>query len=180
MFTVVEKLSSYGNIWDPFTFSIHVQRNLSSAWYKDRPEINASGHLESIVMNLTMKDHQLILSILNKNFAEGSDVYEPAEVEEVSEEKEVKSIESEATVKQVSSTSCEPKSVYEQIRFNFQFDGVIINLFMNDKTPFAKFGIYFFSLKGKQFDNGVLTTSIVLVDMQLDDLRPTSHGKITR
>ncbi|KAL5288954.1 hypothetical protein ACFFRR_009268 [Megaselia abdita] len=179
---VVEKLSSYGNIWDPFTFSIHLQRNLSSAWYKDRPEINVSGHLNSIVMNLTMKDHQLILSILNKNLSEGADIYIPSEIEEVSEEKdEVRSItEDLTTVKQVKETSAEPKTVFEQIRFNFQFDGAIINLFMNDKTPFAKFGIYFLSLKGKQFDNGGLTTSIVLVDMQLDDLRPTSQGKITR
>lgn len=119
--------------------------------------------------------------ILNKNLSEGSDTYKPIEVKEVSEEKEVRSIEGDlATVKEVTTTSSEPKQVYEQIRFNFQFDGVIINLFMNDKTPFAKFGIYFFSLKGKTFDNGGLTTSIVLVDMQLDDLRPTSQGKITR
>lgn len=167
---------------DPFTFSIHLQRNLSSAWYKERPEINVSGHLNSIVMNLTMKDHQLVLAILNKNLAEGSDVYQSHSIEEVSEEKdEVKSIANDLdALKQVTKTIAEPKQVYEQIRFNFQFDGVIINLFMNDKTPFAKFGIYFFSLKGKQFDNGGLTTSIVLVDMQLDDLRPTSQGKITR
>lgn len=164
---------------DPFTFSIHLQRNLSSSWYKERPEIVVSGHLNSIVMNLTMADNQLVLSILEKNFAEGTDIYKSAEIEEIVEE--VKRVSEESTpVKKVEVATTEPKPVYEQIRFNFQFDGVIINLYFNDHTEFAKFGIYFFSLKGKMFDNGGLTTSIVLVDMKVDDLRPAAKGKISR
>lgn len=161
-----------------------MQRNLSASWYKERPDINVSGHLYSIVMNLTMDDYQLIISILNKNLSEGGDMYHTSEIEMVPEQKEeeIKSISSDLeAVKRVTTVSnAEAKAIYETLRFNFQFDGAIINLFMNDNTPLGKFGIYYLSLKGKQFDNGGMNTSIVLVDMQLDDLRPTSQGKITR
>lgn len=179
---MVDRTSTHGNICEPFTFALHVQRNLSSAWYKERPDMNVSGHLNSIVLTLTMLDYQLILSILDKNLSEGTDIYQPVEIVEVVEVKdETKSVVGDlAALTRVTVTSLEPQKVYETMRFNFQFDGVNINLISNDMTPLAKFGIYFFSLKGKQFDNGSMTTSIVLVDMQLDDLRPTSQGKITR
>lgn len=60
------------NILNPTTFALIIKRNLSAGWYKDLPELDVSGRLKSIVVNLMATDYQLLMSILAKNMTEGA------------------------------------------------------------------------------------------------------------
>ncbi|EDW46783.1 GM20965, partial [Drosophila sechellia] len=42
----------------------------------------------------------------------------------------------------------------------------------------ARFGIYFLSVKGTKLDNGTLSTSVVLCNIQMDDMRSNSKSQI--
>lgn len=66
-------LENVENILNPTTFALIIKRNLSAGWYKELPELDVSGRLKSIVVNLMATDYQLLMSILAKNMTEGAD-----------------------------------------------------------------------------------------------------------
>lgn len=66
-------LENVVNILNPTTFALIIKRNLSAGWYKDLPELDVSGRLKSIEVNLMAVDYQLLMSILAKNMTEGAD-----------------------------------------------------------------------------------------------------------
>lgn len=47
---MVYGVSNNGNILDPTSFALIIKRNLSSSWYKEIPELDVSGRLNSIVV----------------------------------------------------------------------------------------------------------------------------------
>lgn len=47
---MVYGVSNDGNILDPTSFALIIKRNLSSSWYKEIPELDVSGRLNSIVV----------------------------------------------------------------------------------------------------------------------------------
>lgn len=55
------------------SFTLNIQRNLSASWYKEVPEMNISGRLKSVELNLVADDYKLAMDILSKNMSEGSD-----------------------------------------------------------------------------------------------------------
>lgn len=59
-------------------------------------------------------------------------------------------------------------------------DSIIVNIFTDTNEGLASFGIYYLSLKGHKLVDDSLSTSIVLCDVQLDDIRPNRENKITR
>lgn len=44
-------LKHHENILNPTSFALIIKRNLSSAWYKEIPELDISGRLKSIVVS---------------------------------------------------------------------------------------------------------------------------------
>lgn len=48
-----------------------VKRNLTSGWFKDLPQIEISGRLNSIELNIIAQDYKVIMQILGKNMTEG-------------------------------------------------------------------------------------------------------------
>ncbi|KAH8307603.1 hypothetical protein KR044_004766 [Drosophila immigrans] len=164
----------------PMSFTLSVTRNLSSTWYRDVPELNLSGHLKSVELTLFMEDYALVMAILNHNLSEGNaelpdEVTAPEKPREASaDSKRPQSAVDRATV----AIAPVVEKVYEKLKFNFQFDGVIINLMEAEDRGLACFGIYFLSLKGTQLNNNTLSVSIVLCNIQLDDTRPNNKSKI--
>ncbi|XP_058986884.1 intermembrane lipid transfer protein Vps13 [Musca domestica] len=186
------------NILDPTSFTLVVKRNLSFSWYKKQPEIDISGRLRSIELNLFTDDYGLIMSILNRNMSEGANEFpnvaaaappptplaappksptssipktpvdSPAKkaVDQFKEKMRLKSIEQER--------------VCEQFKFNFQLDGVVINLMTDVNEGLARFGLYVISLKGTKLMDETLTTNIVLCNMQLEDTRPSNTSEIKK
>lgn len=61
------------NILNPTSFALNIQRNLSVGWYKERPELEVSGRLKSIELNLIASDYVMLMEVLAKNMTEGND-----------------------------------------------------------------------------------------------------------
>lgn len=59
----------------PTSFALIIKRNLSSGWYKDHPQIEISGRLFSIELNVIAQDYKVIMQILEKNMTEGQDEF---------------------------------------------------------------------------------------------------------
>lgn len=51
------------NILNPTSFTLIIKRNLSAGWYKEIPELDISGRLKSIEVNLNLRSY--ILTLLN-------------------------------------------------------------------------------------------------------------------
>lgn len=66
-------LENVVNVLNPTTFALIIKRNLSAGWYKEIPELEISGRLKSIVVNLMTTDYHLLMSILARNMTEGAD-----------------------------------------------------------------------------------------------------------
>ncbi|XP_017049520.1 vacuolar protein sorting-associated protein 13 [Drosophila ficusphila] len=167
------------NMMNPMSCTLLVTRNLSYTWYRDVPELNLSGRLKSIELTLFADDYALVMLILNRNLNEGLDEFPPSE-EATPEPKyrfERRSSRVERTPKHIEATPKREK-IHEAIKFNFQFDGVIINLMEAEDAGLARFGIYFLSIKGTKLDNGTLSTSVVLCNIQMDDMRKNSNSQI--
>lgn len=60
------------NILSPTSFALNIQRNLSIGWYKERPELELSGRLKTIELNLIASDYALLMEVLAKNMMEGN------------------------------------------------------------------------------------------------------------
>ncbi|XP_039957880.1 vacuolar protein sorting-associated protein 13 [Bactrocera tryoni] len=191
-------IKSHLNILDPVSCALIVKRNLSSTWYKEVPEMDISGHLKSIEFNLFMEDYAVIMAILNRNLSEGADEFPPVEEPERPQtpkspdlraqdsKGDVESATGSSTAKRkvsavVSATNTPQKStVHVQMKFSFLFDGVVINLLLNNEEGLARFGLYFLSLKGNKLVNGTLNTSIVLCNIQIDDTRKSNQSPIKK
>lgn len=59
----------------PTSFALIIKRNLSSGWYKDLPQIEISGRLHSIELNIIAQDYKVIMQILEKNMTEGQNEF---------------------------------------------------------------------------------------------------------
>ncbi|XP_030555732.1 vacuolar protein sorting-associated protein 13 [Drosophila novamexicana] len=166
------------NMMDPMSFTLSVTRNLSFSWYRDIPEINLSGHLKFVELTLFMDDYALVMSILSRNLGEGVREFPPREPAFI-EKPSMASMYSESRPTQSARPSpILPEKIFETLKFNFQFDGVVINLMEDQSSGLACFGIYFLSVKGTQLNNGTLSLSIVLCNIQLDDTRSSNRSKI--
>lgn len=72
------------------------------------------------------------------------------------------------------------EKVHTFLEFAFQMDSIICNLYNNGNQGLASFGIHFLSLKGTKLADESLSASIVLHDVQLDDIRPDREHYITK
>lgn len=57
-------VSNDGNILDPTSFALIIKRNLSSSWYKEIPELDVSGRLNSIVVCFDNNYLKLVLHFI--------------------------------------------------------------------------------------------------------------------
>ncbi|XP_016940577.3 intermembrane lipid transfer protein Vps13 [Drosophila suzukii] len=167
------------NMMNPMSCTLLVTRNLSYTWYRDVPELNLSGRLKSIELTLFADDYALVMNILNHNLNEGLDEFPPSEEAPVEQKyrPERRNSYGERTPRTIEATPKREK-IHESIKFNFQFDGVVINLMEAEDAGLARFGIYFLSIKGTKLDNNTLSTSVVLCNIQMDDMRQNTNSQI--
>ncbi|XP_037042887.1 vacuolar protein sorting-associated protein 13-like, partial [Bradysia coprophila] len=212
----IRKVNDHSNMLDPTSFVLIIKRNLSSSWYKEIPEMDISGRLKSIILNLMESDYKMLMMILGKNMSEGSDE-RTAIVQPVTPEKTPSNSASTNTnaqlhvlneagitgrdgessawdslAKKTADTkpfgldiaSLKPGSPTQAVniflKFAFQMDSIILNLFTDQNEGLATFGIHFLSLKGTKLVDESLSASIVLCDVQLDDTRPDRQNYITK
>lgn len=85
----------------------------------------------------------------------------------------------------MTSTSDDKKSPSKKkidtfLQFAFQMDSIVLNLYTAPNEGLAYFGIHFLSLKGCKLVDESMSASVVLCDVQLDDIRPDREKFITR
>lgn len=92
-------------------------------------------------LSLGMADYGLIMAILNKNLSEGASEFPPAqepEQKEIPSRSGTYSINPSRLSQLNSDTMHQSSKAYDKLKFNFQFDGVTINLLEGN---FAKYGM---------------------------------------
>ncbi|XP_069674534.1 intermembrane lipid transfer protein Vps13 isoform X2 [Periplaneta americana] len=195
-------------ILQPITFGLLVLRNLSAGWYKEIPDLDLSGRLESINVTLSQEDYRKVMQVLQENFAEGA-AQEPTTPEsgeqEVNLAEQRKSLERPSTLEGVRSISLDASveekekgadsaPVYTSIKFTFTMESLIIDLFTGGskdlhgvssplhlpENGLGRFSLHILSLKGRILSDSSIITSILLVDCLLDDTRFNSDSKIKR
>ncbi|XP_039442815.1 intermembrane lipid transfer protein Vps13 isoform X7 [Culex pipiens pallens] len=181
-------------VLSPTSFALIMKRNLSSGWYRERPDLDISGRLKAVELNFIATDYSVIMQILSKNMTEGQDEFKKAEVKleksptspqtkkatakpfgldvaELRAKQEAAAREKEEAAKQKIDTF---------LKFSFQIDSINIKLFTAPGEGLAGFEIFCLSLQGKKLTDGSLNTAIILCDIRLDDIRPNRENMLTR
>lgn len=177
----------------PVSFGLLIKRNLSS-WYTSIPDIDMYGRLKQIEVLLSKQDYAMILKVLEENLNESDET--PAQKETARERKEiqrtsVREVDVQITERQSSEGQ---KSARSSVKFEFIMDSFVINLFtggsklLQSKTSplhlpennLAQFGLTHFAVKGTIFADGLLATSVLLMNCTLDDKRQNRQGQLTR
>ncbi|XP_074114843.1 vacuolar protein sorting 13C isoform X2 [Cotesia typhae] len=177
----------------PVSFGLLIKRNLSS-WYTSIPDIDMYGRLKQIEVLLSKQDYAMILKVLEENLNESDET--PAQKETARERKEiqrtsVREVDVQITERQSSEGQ---KSARASVKFEFIMDSFVINLFtggsklLESKTSplhlpennLAQFGLTHFAVKGTIFADGLLATSVLLMNCTLDDKRQNRQGQLTR
>ncbi|KAI4459978.1 vacuolar protein sorting-associated protein vps13 [Holotrichia oblita] len=188
----------------PLSFSLNVKRNLSSKWYKAIPEVHIVGQIESIEIHIGQPDYNMILATLNGNLAEGAkvEVQKPSSMVKVEVDQGVLTTASATTIKPcndlilLDKTDGEidivDKNTYIFLKFNFMMNSFVVSLFTideknEDKFSFttkrhglARLSLEGFSVKGRILSDNTMNTSVLLVDILLDDIRPGKEHRINR
>ncbi|XP_043267936.1 vacuolar protein sorting-associated protein 13 isoform X2 [Venturia canescens] len=186
----------------PVSFTLLMKRNLSTAWFKSIPDIDMSGKLNTIELLLSQEDYATILRVLEENLGEAME--EPNQTQSVVRNTRKTMIEDtqKSTTKFEVEVLKEPeegddqnqKHIHTAIKFEFIMGSFVINLFTGGskllstkssplhlpENGLAKFGLTHFAVKGRIFGDGLLATSILLMNCTLDDTRHSRQGSLVR
>lgn len=81
---------------------------------------------------------------------------------------------------QATTEPAEPSKVGTFLKFAFTMDSLVISLFTDVDVGLATCGIYVLSMKGSLLANGAVNVSLILYDIQLDDIREERKNTLTR
>lgn len=189
----------------PISFKLSVQRNLSSSWFTEIPDLDISGRLESIQLMLSQEDYTMIMRVLAENLGESLaeekpttatvSQARPAALKRYNSKMSVNTLETKRTPSSVESEEQKPpETVRQTIRFSFTLESLIIELYSGGskemegqispqrlpENGLARFTLYVLSLKGSMLSDNSLSTSLLLLDCLLDDTRSSQANKINR
>ncbi|KAK0157380.1 hypothetical protein PV328_011128 [Microctonus aethiopoides] len=188
-------------VLQPINFGLLIKRNLSTAWYTSIPNIDVSGRLNQIEVLISREDYLMIMKVLEENFSEN--LGEPRTTQPINrvEKKKITNQkhslakqEVEVNKEDAQQYTLERKQTQTSVKFEFIMDSLVINLFTGGpkmlkeqispahlpENGLAKFELTYFAVKGKIFADGLLATSILLMNCTLDDARQGRQGQLTR
>nr|XP_012140992.1 PREDICTED: vacuolar protein sorting-associated protein 13C isoform X2 [Megachile rotundata] len=188
---------------EPVSFTLLMKRNLSTSWFTSIPDIDMSGRLNKINILLSKEDYTTALKVLEENLNETVEDKTAAhnihQTEKKFEVEVVQHLQNErfrkATVEDSEDIDFQEQvHVHTSIKFEFVMDSLVINLFtggsktlQSKNSPIhlpenglAKFCLTHFALKGRIFADGLMATSILLMNCTLDDIRQSRQGSLTR
>ncbi|XP_039312283.1 vacuolar protein sorting-associated protein 13 isoform X2 [Solenopsis invicta] len=197
----MEKFTSENEVLllEPVTFTLLMKRNLSTAWFTTIPDIDMSGRLNKINLLLSKEDYATILKVLEQNLGETFEDSKPVQAVPSAMKSEI-SEEIQPAYKYEIDASREPPSdtqerpAHTSVKFEFIMDSLVINLFtggskslQSQTSPLhlpehglARFSLTHFAVKGRVFADGLLATSILLMNCTLDDMRQSREGSLVR
>ncbi|KAJ8665252.1 hypothetical protein QAD02_006914 [Eretmocerus hayati] len=192
----------------PVSFSLLLKRNLSASWYCEIPDIEMSGRLKRIDLLINQEDYATVMATLSENL--GEKIEEPSPMIAVAQtaprlersarlaEDIAKSSVVKADVEKDREASIyddhEKRSGQTTIKFEFIMDSLVIELFTGGsrtlktqnsplhlpQNSLAKFGLTYLAVKGRMFADGLLATSILLMNCTLDDTRHSRKSSSLR
>ncbi|XP_044002668.1 vacuolar protein sorting-associated protein 13 isoform X3 [Aphidius gifuensis] len=192
----------------PVSFTLLMKRNLSTSWFTSIPDIEMYGRLKAIELLLSHADYVMMLKVLEENLGESIDDPKPQQQIQKIEKKISEIRNTSLTTTTTTKTEIEiikkkdnnfdlnqeQKNIHTSMKFEFIMESFVINLFtggsklLKSKTSplhlpengLAKFGLTHFAVKGRIFADGLLATSILLMNCTLDDTRPSRQGSLIR
>ncbi|CAL1678435.1 unnamed protein product [Lasius platythorax] len=187
---------------EPVTFTLLMKRNLSTAWFTAIPDIDMSGRLNKINLLLSKEDYTTILKVLEQNLGETFEDPKPVQAapsavkSEYSGELQIQPVYKYEvdTSQEPPSTETQERHAHTSVKFEFIMDSLVINLFtggskllQSQSSPLhlpenglARFSLTHFAVKGRVFADGLLATSILLMNCTLDDMRRSREGSLAR
>ncbi|XP_076225482.1 vacuolar protein sorting 13C isoform X3 [Nomia melanderi] len=187
---------------EPVSFTLLIKRNLSTSWFTSIPDIDMSGRLNKINLLISKEDYATTLKVLQENLEEQVEEVKSVQGALQSEKKlevEVQHHQSDKLGKDAVAGAedtdfQEQVHVHTSIKFEFVMDSLVINLFTGGskmlrsessllhlpENGLAKFSLTHFALKGRIFADGLLATSILLMNCTLDDTRQSRQGSLIR
>ncbi|XP_011874480.1 PREDICTED: vacuolar protein sorting-associated protein 13C isoform X2 [Vollenhovia emeryi] len=188
---------------EPVTFTLLMKRNLSTAWFTAIPDIDMSGRLNRINLLLSKEDYATILKVLEQNLGETFEDSKPVQQAlpasgqvkpECGELQPAYKYEIDASREAPSADDAQERHAHTSVKFEFVMDSLVINLFtggskllQSQASPLhlpehglARFSLTHFAVKGRVFADGLLATSILLMNCTLDDTRQSREGSLVR
>ncbi|XP_017891074.1 vacuolar protein sorting-associated protein 13 isoform X2 [Ceratina calcarata] len=189
---------------EPVSFTLLMKRNLSTAWFTSIPDIDMSGRLNKINILISKEDYATTMQVLAENLGETFDDEKRlmTSVNQAEKRLEVEVLRHRETDKYERATVAGTEDVEHQervhvhtsVKFEFVMDSLVINLYTGGSTSLqsqgsllhlpenglAKFCLTHFALKGRIFADGLLVTSILLMNCTLDDTRQSRQGSLIR
>ncbi|XP_032688033.1 vacuolar protein sorting-associated protein 13 isoform X3 [Odontomachus brunneus] len=188
---------------EPVTFTLLMKRNLSTAWFTSIPDIEMFGRLNKINLLLSKEDYATILKVVEQNLSETfEDAKPPQPALPAVKSEQSGELEIQPTYRYEADASREPRTTDPQqqlhahtsIKFEFIMDSLVINLYtggskllQSQTSPLhlpenglARFSLTHFAVKGRVFADGLLATSILLMNCTLDDMRQSREGSLMR
>ncbi|XP_067014210.2 intermembrane lipid transfer protein Vps13 [Anabrus simplex] len=168
----------------PVDFFLQVKRNLCAGQYQGMPDVEVKGHIRSVVVAGNQDDIKMALSIVSQNLSSSSGTIHKARSDTVSN-----------APSRGSKKSANPPSfgVNIPVQFTFTMDSLVVELFEEDsakvenlscvhllENSLARFTLCLFALKGMQYFDGSVDTTVLLVDCWLDDTRKNSKSRLSR
>ncbi|CAG9865247.1 unnamed protein product [Phyllotreta striolata] len=185
-------------ILEPTNLKLSIKRNLSISWYTAIPDIDVSGKISKIQVNLSNVDYQGIMHILNGNLAEGRNV-EPAKSQTELVRKDPNDpLKSHVTfskaemAKEILSASKPTPKPHVSLKFTFSMEQFVIMMYYkrgatiqtglvrSDESKFAKFELEGLSVKGKMLTDNSMVTSVLFLKCTMDDIRPNRNNTLNR
>ncbi|XP_043195691.1 vacuolar protein sorting-associated protein 13-like [Amphibalanus amphitrite] len=185
-------------ILKPVTMSVQVTRNLSTGWFRERPEIDLLAKLGDLAVVLSEEDYAQIMRTLAENLSEpgtaGLDALPPIEggetqktatqVETAAEvDPSAAPASSAATAEKDKAPAGQGGAVFTKLKFSFDWTFVGVELFVssaaeksmdeckNSRFSLGTFGLHQLSVAGKMESDGALGCRVSLDDCVLQDTR---------
>ncbi|XP_076183155.1 vacuolar protein sorting 13C isoform X2 [Ptiloglossa arizonensis] len=188
---------------EPVSFTLLIKRNLSTAWFTSIPDIDMSGRLNKINVLISKEDYVTALKVLEENLGEivedTKSVQNIGQTEkklevEVLQHHETDKFGGTAIINSEDTDFQEQVHIHTSIKFEFVMDSLVISLFTGGskmlesqssllhlpENGLAKFRLTHFALKGRIFADGLMVTSILLMNCTLDDTRQCRQGSLIR
>lgn len=187
---------------EPISFCLSVDRNLSSGWHKEKPEVDICGKLEAVKVALSQDDYSTVMSVLSENLSEVPDAtvetVEPPvtattasmQMSRPSEDKhleETKKKESKVEICDI--IKCKPTA---RFKFRFLMDSFCATFYSGETAlvdaankrdsskSIARVELTVISIEAVIMHDNSKTAQVVLVNSILDDTRASRKRGITR
>ncbi|CAH1789713.1 unnamed protein product [Owenia fusiformis] len=176
---------------NPVTISLEIQRNLAAAWYHEEPDINISGKLPYVDVNISQSDFTMMMCVLGENLTEGQPAPQaPPPVDTT--DQVVPEIAAPVSAEHPGIEPPVTDNAYPKMTFTFCVENIKAELYIGDselvpggsaripEKSLARVELNKIAVDGKMMSDTSMKAKVVLQNIILDDSRPLREHGITK